>query len=67
MSYLDEYNQAMDFVRERYGLPASVSMYEAVVKVVRELKEIEDKLQKLEKSCQKKPNQSLKQQSKSQK
>ena len=49
MSYLGEYTLAMDFIRERYGLPASASLYEAVVKVVMELKELEDKLQKSQK------------------
>ncbi len=60
MSYLSEYTLAMDYVREKFGLPASVSLYEAVVKTVNELRLIEDKLQKLErmeKSCRKKPKQ----------
>ena len=47
----------MDFARERYGLSVSASLYEIVVKVVTELKSLEEKLQKLEKSCQKKPKQ----------
>jgi len=46
----------MDYVREKYGLPASSSLYEIVVKVVTELKRVEGELQKSqkEKSWQKK-------------
>ena len=54
---LHKYTLAMDFARERYGLSVSASLYEIVVKVVTELKSLEEKLQKLEKSCQKKPKQ----------
>jgi hypothetical protein len=49
MSYLTEYTLAMDYVREKFGLPASVSMYEAVVKTVIELKRLEAELQKSQK------------------
>jgi len=53
---LQEYTLAMDYVREKYGLPASSSLYEIVVKVVTELKRVEGELQKSqkEKSWQKK-------------
>ena len=49
MSYLSEYTLAMDYVRERFSLPQNVSLYEAVVKVVSEFKQIEEKLQKSQK------------------
>ena len=49
MSYLSEYTLAMDYVRERFSLPYNVSLYEAVVKVVSEFKQIEEKLQKSQK------------------
>jgi hypothetical protein len=39
----------MDYIREKFGLPASVSMYEAVVKTVIELKRLEAELQKSQK------------------
>jgi hypothetical protein len=39
----------MDYVRERFSLPQNVSLYEAVVKVVSEFKQIEEKLQKSQK------------------
>lgn len=55
MSYLHEYTLAMDFVRERFDLPDTVSMYEAVAKVVSEYKLLEEKLQKSEATCLKKP------------
>ena len=54
MSYLAEYTLGMDFIRERFDLPATVNMYEAVTKIVAEFKQIEEELQKSqkEKSCQ---------------
>jgi hypothetical protein len=39
----------MDYVRSKFGLPPTVSLYEAVVKIVSEYKQIEEKLQKSQK------------------
>ena len=57
MSYMTEYTLSMDFIRERLNLPPTVTMYEAVAKIVAEFKMIEEELQKSqkEKSCQTKP------------
>jgi len=51
MSYMDEYPKAMDFVREKLGLPTTVGLYEAVVRFVSEYKKIEEDIQKLEEAC----------------
>jgi hypothetical protein len=64
MSFLSEYTLAMDYVREKYGYSPTTSMYELVVRVVGELQQLEAKLQKLEKSCQKKPKQKAQSKSK---
>jgi len=42
MSELSTYTESMDYVRKRFKLPDSVSLYEAVNKVVAELKLIEE-------------------------
>ena len=46
---LHEYTLAMDYAREKYGFAVSASIYEIVVKVVSELKRVEDELQKSQK------------------
>jgi hypothetical protein len=60
MSYLADYTLAMDYVRERFGMSPSVSLYELVVKLVSEFKRIEVELQKSQKgkSCQTKQKKS---------
>lgn len=49
MSYLSDYISCMDYVRKRLGLKDDVSLYEAVVKLVAEFKQIEETLQKSQK------------------
>jgi len=61
MSYMTEYGESCDFVREKFKLPDTISIYELVVRLTDEFKLIEDKLQKLEKSCQMKPKKQTKQ------
>ena len=56
---LTEYTLAMDYARERYGLPATTSLYEIVVRMVSEIQTLEEiqKSQK-EKLCQTKSKKS---------
>ena len=49
MSYLADYGEAMDYIRDKLRLPNTVSLYEAVVKMVSEYKRMEDSLQKSQK------------------
>jgi hypothetical protein len=59
---MDEYTLGMDFIRERFDLPTTTSLYEAVATIVSEFKILEELLQKSqeEKLCLMKPKKSKK-------
>ncbi len=42
MSYLGQYSEAMDYVRERLELPDATPLYECVVKFVAEFKRLDE-------------------------